>query len=246
MSFYKILIILVLFSTASLSKNIDDFTIMSEEYPPFNMTINNKPSGVSVEVLEGLLKKVDSDLTKNDIKFLPWARSYSLVQRQKHTMLFSMARTKQREKLFKWVGPVGSSIVALIARKDKNIKINSVEDMKKYKIGSVKNDVAELALKELGITHMDSISGTNAIEKSIKKLDRGRIDIFAYMYEIKSWKIDNFNPKNYENVYTLKRNDFYYAFHKDTDDVIIQKMQKALDDLKNDGTFNLIQSKYGR
>ena len=246
MYFYKILVIVSILISSSFSKNIDNFTLMSEEYPPFNMTKNNKPTGISVEMLEYMLKKVDSKLTKKDIQFLPWARSYSLVQRQKNTMLFVMARTKQRENLFKWVGPVGSSIVALIARKDQNIKINSIKDLKKYKIGSVKNDVAELALKEIGVTHMDSISGTNAIEKSIKKLDHGRIDLFSYMFELKSWKLDNFNPKDYENVYTLKQNDFYYAFHKDTDDAIIKRMQKALDALKDDGTFNLINSKYGR
>lgn len=246
MKFHKIIIGFMFLIVSSFAQSIDEFTLMSEQYPPFNMVENNKPVGISVDLMEVILKKLDSKLTKKDIQFLPWARSYNIIQRKSNTMLFVMARTKQRENLFKWVGPIGSSVVALIARKDQNIKINSVADLKKYKIGSVKDDVAELALKEIGVTHMDSISGTNSIEKSVKKLDRGRIDLFSYMYELKSWDIKGFNPDNYENVYTLKRNDFYYAFHKDTDDALIEKIQKIVDDLKADGTLEEINKEYGR
>jgi len=246
MVFSKILMVMFLFIIQSFASNIDKFTLMSEQYPPFNMLVDKEPKGISVDILEIVLKKMDSKLTKKDIQFLPWARSYNIIQKKKNTILFSMARTKQREKLFKWAGPVGSSFVALIARKDRKIQIKTIEDIKKYKIGSVKDDVAELALKEIGVTGMDSLSGTNAIEKSIKKLNSGRIDLFAYMYELKSWNIKNFIPSQYENVYTLKQNDFYYAFHKDTDDALVKKFQKILDDLKDDGTLNYINSEYGR
>lgn len=245
MKFVKFLLACSFFAETLFANDIDKITIMTEEYPPYNLTENGELKGLSVEILDLMLDKVGSkQQTSKDVKVLPWARSYSLVQLKKNTMLFSMFRTEQREKLFKWVGPIDSSITALIAKKDKKIKINSVEDIKKYKIGTVKDDVGELALKELGIMNTDSISGTNAIEKSIRKLDRGRIDLFSYMYEPKSWKIDGFEPKNYENVYTLQKKDLYYAFHKETDDKVIQTLQAALDALKKEGKVKEIISKY--
>ena len=246
MKCYKFILLFALLVSSGFTQNFDKFTLMSEQYPPYNMYKNNKPTGISIDLLKIILKRMDSKLTVNDVEFLPWARSYNIIQRKKNTMLFVMARTKNREKLFKWAGPVGSSKIALIGRKDKKIKINSIQDAKKYKIGSVKNDVAELALKERGIKKIDSISGINAIEKSIKKLDSGRIDLFAYVYEPSSWGLKDFNPNNYENVYTLKQNDFYYAFNKDTDDAIIKQFQKIIDDLEDDGTLKVIQSEYGR
>lgn len=246
MKFYKIITIFSLFIVSSLAQDFDKFTLMSEQYPPYNMIQNDKPTGISIDLMKIILKKMDSKQTIKDVQFLPWARSYNIIQSKKNTMLFVMARTQKRENLFKWAGPVGSSKIALISRKDKNIKINSISDMKQYRIGSVKNDVAELALKEIGIVKTDSISGINAIEKSIKKLDNGRIDLFAYMFEPASWGLKEFNPNNYENVYTLKQNDFYFAFHKDTDDAIVQKIQKILDELKADGTLKKIKSEYGR
>lgn len=234
----------IFLSIALQANPIDKIKLMTEEYPPYNMTKNGQLTGLSVEVLELMLQKLDSKQTKKDMEVMPWARAYTLIQKKKDTMLFVMARTKQRENLFKWVGPVGSSVVALVAKKEKNIKINSIEDIKKYKIGTVKDDVAELAVKELGITNFDSISGTNSIATSIKKLQRDRIDLFAYMYQPKSWKVKNFNPDDYENVYTLKKNDFYYALHKDTDTKIVEKLQKTLDGLKEQGIVQKISAKY--
>lgn len=244
MKFVKFLLACSFFTATLFANDIDKITIMTEEYPPYNLTQNGKLKGLSVEILDLMLQKVGSKQTSKNVKVLPWARSYSMVQLKKDTMLFSMFRTEQRDKLFKWVGPIDSSVTALIARKDKKIKINSVEDIKKYKIGTVKDDIGELALKELGVVKTDSISGTNSIEKSIRKLDRGRIDLFSYMYEPKSWKIDGFDPKNYENVYTLQKKDLYYAFHIETDDKVIQTLQTALDALKKEGKVKKIISKY--
>lgn len=246
MSMGRFFLIFSFCCTVSFSANIDDFKLMSEEYPPYNMTKNGKATGISVDMLKLMLEKIDSKLTIDDVKFLPWARSYNIVQKEKNTILFVMARTEQRENLFKWVGPVGGSKIALIAKKDKKIKINSIDDIKKYKIGSVKDDVAELALKEIGISNTDSISGIKAIEKSIQKLDSGRIDLFAYMFELNSWNFKGFNPENYENVYTVKQNDFYYAFNKDTDEKIIDEMQNILDQLIIEGKLREIKSVYGR
>lgn len=244
MFFYKFLISLVFLVSSLISAEVDKIKIITENSPSSNMVIDGKLTGYGVDILEKMLQKVNSDKTRDDFEVLPWARGYSMVQKNPNTMLFAMLRTKQREKLFKWVGPIDNSIVALIAKKERKIKINSIEDMKKYSIGTVKDDVAELAVKELGITSFDSISGTKAIETSIKKLQRDRIDLFAYSYVIDTWKIKGFNPKEYENVYTLKEDSLYYAFHKDTDQKILDQLQNALDSLKKQGIVKEIISKY--
>jgi len=38
--------------------------------------------------------------------------------------------------------------------------------------------------------------------------------------------------------------DLYIAFNKNTPDTIIEKWQKALDDIKKDGTYQKILNKY--
>lgn len=240
MAFYKILISLVFITTLMFGANVDNLRIMTEDSPKSNMLVDKKLTGYAVDILELMLQRSNSKLTKNDFEVLPWARGYSIVQNEPNTMLFAMLRTQQREKLFKWVGPINSSVVGLIARKDTNITINSPKDIKKYKIGSVKNDVGELSLHEIGITDTDSISGVNAIEKSLKKLDHGRIDLFVYSYS----GVDDFAKDKYEKVYTLKQDDLYFALHKNTDQKIINTLQNALNSLKEEGIVEKIVLKY--
>lgn len=244
MFFYKIFVGLSLVLSISLADKFENFKIMTENSPSSNMVIDGKLTGYAVDILELMLKDLDSKKTRKDFEVLPWARAYSMIQKKPNTMLFVMLRTKQRENLFKWVGPIKTSAIALIGKKSRNFTINSVEDIKKYSIGTIKDDVAELAVKGLGLTNFDSISGTKSTETSIKKLQRDRIDLFAYTYSIDKWKIDGFNPDDYENVYTLSETSSYYAFHKDTDQKIIDELQNSLDKLKEKGIAQKIISNY--
>lgn len=244
MNFLKYLLVTIITSLLLHANDLDNLDIMTEEFPPYNMEVNGKLTGFAIDILELLLQNAGSNQTRENFVILPWARSYHIVQNKPNTMLFSMYRTKEREKLFKWVGPIDSSIRGLIARKDRKIKINSLEDLNKYKIGTVKDDATDIQLKALGINNIDTISGTNSIATSIKKLDKNRIDLFGYVYEMDSWDIKNFNPNEYELVFILKRDDLSYAFHKDTDEHIINTLQKSLDTLKDNGTVKKIISKY--
>jgi polar amino acid transport system substrate-binding protein len=162
--------------------------------------------------------------------------------------LFSTTRTEQREKLFKWVGPITTTNIGIIAPKSKHLKINKIEDLKKYKIGAVLKDIGEQLLLSNGIpkANIKSIGGKNPVVLNFQKMGKGRIDAFAYetnvaMYGAKSYQIDS---NDFEVVYILKKGELYYAFNKNTDDTIIKKYQKALDTIKQNGTYNKILKKY--
>jgi len=53
------------------------FKIMTEEYPPFNYSDGGKLSGLAVEVMQAMVKKLGHP---EDIEMLPWARAYGLIQ----------------------------------------------------------------------------------------------------------------------------------------------------------------------
>ncbi|WP_044416319.1 substrate-binding periplasmic protein [Halarcobacter anaerophilus] len=225
------------------------FKIMTENYPPLNME-NKKGelTGIGVEVFDEMLKRVGSKQSKKDFELMPWSRAYNIVKQKKNTVLFTTSRTKQRENLFKWVGPFGYSINGLIARKNSHIKINSLKDLNKYQVGTVLNDVGELILFDNGISknNIQSVSGKNAILKSIRKLDAKRIDLFSYGIDMAKWdmKANGISFDDYEVVYELKRFSQYFTFNKQTPDYIIKMFQEALESMKKDGTLEKIVSKY--
>ena len=219
--------------SAGFAQTVDDLVLWTEQYPPFNFEENEKLQGISVDLMDIMLKKVNSRLTRDDIQLVPWSKGYKAGLTRKNNVIFGTTRTAERETLFKWVGPFAPTRISLTARKDRNIKINSINDVKKYKIGVIRDDVGEQLLVAAGIPKKNLDRTAKAIS-IIKKLSSGKIDMWSYEETVAKWFIKNngFNPVDYEIVHVLKEGVLSYAFHKDTPDSLIQKLQTALDEIK--------------
>lgn len=241
-----ILFYLLLSVSISQARNIDELYLMSEEFPPYNYTENGEMKGTSIDLMDRILQKLHSKQNKNDIHILPWARAYNYLLKKENTVLFAMTRTQSREKLFKWVGPISTARNVLIARKARQIKISSVEDIQKYTVGAVRNDAgAQLLISEAGI-HEKAISLVSSAIQSIKMLSQDRIDLFAFDENVTAWLIkkNRLNPKEYETVFILQEGFHYFAFHQNTPDRIIENFQKALDEIKTQGEYDKILDQY--
>lgn len=244
-------IITILLVTISLFANeLPDIKIYTEHYPPYNMRDENgKLAGSSVEVLEAVLKELKSTQTiQKDVKLRSWAKSYKVAQKVKNAMVFSTTRTKSRENLFKWVGPIATATVGIVALKSKNIVIDKVSDFSNYRIGAVLDDVGETLLLDKGVdeNNIQYVKGEDAINISFIKMQKNRIDMFAYNLNVAfaNAKMAGFDTSRYEIIYTLKVGQQYFAFNKDTDDSVILAWQRALDRIKKNGIYKKIQNKY--
>jgi len=141
----------LIFSSTLVAQTVDDLTFLTEHYPPFNFEEDEKLQGIAVESLREMFKLVDTDKTIQDVKLWPWARGYSRVLDTKNTVLFSTARTEAREKLSKWVGPVAPSHIVVLAKKSRGAKVDSIQDLHKYRIGVVRDDIGEQLLLQMGV-----------------------------------------------------------------------------------------------
>lgn len=244
----KKIVFLILFPMILFSQASEKIGMMTEVYPPYGMKKEGKITGLSVEVLGEILKKIGSSQSLEDVVLTSWARAYTYAQTKKNSMVFSTTRTQEREKIFKWVGPVADTTIGIFALKSKGIKIHSLKELEKYKIGTVAKDIGEQMLEKNGVSpkNIFPISGTNSIELSFKKMQHGRIDMFAYSTEVAAYqaKLEGIDISLYEVVHTLKKGKLYFAFNKNTDDEIIKKWQKALDEIKTEGIYEKIVNKY--
>lgn len=154
--------------------------IYTEEFPPFNFTEKGKITGVSTEIVRHVM--ADTRIQYR-IQSLPWKQAYQQAQEEPNSLIFSISRNKSREKLFKWVGtivPTSYFVMALRSRKD--IKIESLEDMKKYKIGTTTDDIVEswLISKGFNTDEFYRSSGDNATKKNLMNLLNNRTDICPF------------------------------------------------------------------
>jgi len=96
---------------------LDNFVIMTEQYPPYNFEQNGLLKGIATDIMVEMFKRDGSKKTIKDIQLLPWARGYKDVQDKPNTILFAMTRSAEREKMFKWVGPISPTKIVLHAKK---------------------------------------------------------------------------------------------------------------------------------
>ena len=226
------------------AQTVDSIQFMTENYPPYNWE-NDKGQveGIAVDLLHKMFQITESSQTVKDIKVLPWARGYKLVQTKPDTCLFSMTHTAERDPLFDWVGPIISTRISVFALKSKGLKINTVDDLKKLRAGVIRDDVGDSLAQQAGLQKIDRV---NSNDQNIKKLKADRIDIWIYDESVAKWQLKSagYPSDEFEVVYVLQEGDLSYAFHKGTDQAVLAKLQAALDQLKADGSYEAVCNKY--
>ncbi|WP_085300317.1 substrate-binding periplasmic protein [Cognaticolwellia mytili] len=221
--------------------------IVSEEVPPLQMfDANHQPTGAMVEVVNAMLKKAQ---LVTDINIYPWARSYQLALSEKNTIIFSLFRDTKREKKFHWIGKlytVKSYLTNLKSRSD--IKINRLADANDYSVGTIRGDLAENHLLDNGFLLNENLFISSKYNVLWELLYSGRIDVaftnsLLWRYEIKSLGLD---PKKLKLNYQIPNfaSELYIAASLSTDKKIVDALTKALADIKADGSYQRILTKW--
>ncbi|SEG41389.1 substrate-binding periplasmic protein [Billgrantia desiderata] len=222
---------------------LEALTFITEEYPPYNYRQNERLEGISIELLERIFAETGSTMSREDVRYYPWARGYETVLSEPNTVLFSTTRTEQREQLFQWVGPIATDRVSLLARRDSGIQLNDIEDViaGDYRIAVIREDIGAQRLQEAEVPEAQihaAMSGASAL----RMLERGRVDLWAYGEDVAFWLMneEGMPTTDYTPALTISESDLYYALHRDTDPDLIERMQAALDRLRERGVVGEI------
>jgi len=232
-------IVVLLFSVPFLYSS-NNVIVALDDYRPLNYLVEGKLQGPSVDIVKLLFKEMNE---KETIIYLPWKRGYETAQIKENFALASTTRTKERENLFKWVGPLAAKKFIIYALKNSHIKIDSVEDLNKYKIGVERSTISEQMLLSRGITNLSKVNypSQNMGMLLLKRIDLWSISSSTFHGILKK---ENVPDSEFEAVYVLKEAKLYIAFNKDTPDETIKKWQDAYDSLLESGKIKEILEKH--
>ncbi len=196
---------------------------------------------MAVEVVRELQKRMGNT---SSITLVPWARGYLELQTLPNVVLFSTARTAEREAQFHWIGPIDERRYFLYIRADSQIVLNTLEDCRKLRaIGVYKDDVRDLYLTGKGFTNLER---TIDNIQNVKKLMTGRIDAFAFssmgldeLVQASGCKATKLKP-----AFPLFNVQLYIAMSRATPDETVQRWSMAFQALKKDKSFQRIFRKY--
>lgn len=218
--------------------------VVTEEYPPYNYSENSNVLGFCTDVVKEVLKRAKLDFS---IHSYPWSKSYQIAQSQPNVLIYSIARNVEREPLFKWVDVIARTEVYFIKLKSRvDIKIKKFDDIKKYKIGAVRDDFRAQWLSKQGITNQLNLVPSDS--HNMRNLFDRKIDIFP-VGELVAYNIAHQEGHAFNDLEKTMYNkdmsaDLYMAFSSQTPDVVVEKSKKALFEIKKDGTYEKIKSKY--
>ncbi len=237
-------IIFFMLSTASFTE-AEIFQVVGSEFPPLMYEDNGNPAGPSVELLQMMIKEMKGVEVK--IGFYPVNRMLLMVSENKNTFTLSITRNQERESLFKWVSPICPRTSALFKLRNRSeIHVAKLEDVRSYKIGVGRGYAAVDDLLKAGIPRENIEEVTNDL-LNIKKLFAGRIDfvannglVFAYLLKQEGHQMDEIEQAIILNA----QYHYYYAFNKETDDLIIRQFQESLDHLRQNGEYDKLLNKY--
>lgn len=211
----------------------ESLSYITEEYPPWNFEENGTIKGIGPDLMRLMWKKMG--YPEQEIKLLPWVRAYNLIQKNNNYVLMTMTRTANREKLFKWVGPMSNTRYSFIGLAKNSFKINTLDDAQNYIIGTLKEDAGEQIIIESGFDRKNIVSLTS-IDQLTKMLKHKRIDFLIYDERgYKNYlKSKNYNVNEFKTFFVLKDVDDYFAFNKNIDDSLVNQFQQALNSLEEE------------
>lgn len=215
--------------------------IYTEEWPPITFSENGKPAGLAVEVVQAIQARLGQ---ADPIRVVPWARAWAMATNNPNVLLFTVTRTPEREGLFTFLGPVAVGTTDFYALRGANIRIRNLDDARELpSIGVYHKAVEEQLLLSKGFTNLDT-AATPAV--AARKLAAGRISVWcnANLTARSIMESTGLDPATIEKVFTIQENWLYLTFSRGTDPKLIDSWQRALRELKQDGTFERIYRRW--
>ncbi len=224
-------------STAASAQTIH---IATEEYPPFNMSVNGKIVGISTEMVRELFQRTGVEY---EIAIYPWKRALETAKTRPDNAVYSTTRSADREADFKWVGPLVKQEWVFFAKAGRDLNISSLADVRGHSIGGYQGDALAEFLRQSDATLTLDLTADD--ELNAKKLSAGRIDLWAVGDRKGAYIAKQLGLSNLENVFTFKAgSEMYLAFNPKTPDALIEQLQATLLEMREDGTVDKIYAKY--
>lgn len=213
------------------SKGLATLTYMTEEYYPYNFLEDGVVQGISVDILDEVFTDLNTDISRDQVILSTWEDGYQKALSIPGYVIFSTARTPEREEKFHWAGPVARSRNVLFMQSDDGIPTE--DDLLQLSIGAITDDIAGDDLLALGYERITYATGA---EELISALERGEIDAWAYA-EYPGIRLIGMHARNPESIiiaYPLTTHDYYVAFNRETPEPLIQAFQQALDRIQSE------------
>jgi len=221
----------------------DKIRILTEQFNPLNYTVSGEDNGEIVGPAVDLVKAMmlESKL-EYELSLVPWPRAVQTIDNFENVLVFSMARSADRENLYYWIGEIWQMKHYLYGLKRKAEQLPmTLDQAKKFKISIPNKDVAHNFLVAQGFHNLMIVQ---SLDRSLKLLQRERIELFsgvnyAVMLAVNRTKLD---PKKLIGMIHIKgiTSSLYIALSKKTKAKLVSRLRLAYSKIRSSGQYDTI------
>ncbi|WP_158218931.1 substrate-binding periplasmic protein [Roseateles aquatilis] len=217
----------------------------TENLPPLNYMEGGEAQGFSTELLR--LMAAEAGLTLR-IDVLPWQRSVQEAARQRHSVLYSLTRTPERETQYRWVGPISPRRI-LIYRLSQRTEAQprSLQQLDGLRIGVARDSASAAYLLAAGLRPEVDLEFGLDDATNLRKLLAGRMDLIVMLDWAAAWHLRQLKLP-YTTLTPVLPMDvdksYWFGLPPDADPAVARKLQDALDRLKRDGRYDRLRQRY--
>lgn len=236
--FVKSLLIGALVLSLSVSAMAKDkiFVGTNAEFPPFEYLEKGEVTGFDIELVNEIGKVMDADVKVLDMSFdglLP-----ALQMKKVDLVIAGMTATEERKKTVSFTQPYYTASQVIIVKEGNN-SIKSFDDLKGKKVA--------VMLGFTGDTIVSEIEGVN-----VERFNAAYAGIMALQADkVEAVVLDSEPAKNYvkQNPGLVlaeadaEQEEYAIALRKN-DKALLEKVEKALSELKANGTYDALIKKY--
>ena len=220
-----------------------EYPVVATELPPYAELNGKEPSGVMIELVQAMAKKVGHS---GKIDLISWNRAQKATTTNPDgipRLILPLIRTAEREKKYQWVVPLMEDDAIIVTLKGKRPAITAKAQLAGLRVGVLDGSPLQpwlLSEKQVEIDPAPS-QDVNA-----KKLYAGRIDAWFVVRMVGrfEFKSAGFDPNLLNEGISLRPLVLYLAASPNFPKTQIKAWQKAFESIKKDGTFKKIVARY--
>jgi polar amino acid transport system substrate-binding protein len=208
---------------------------------PISFLNGSRPDGYAVELAQAIQQRLG---TREPIEIVPWARANSLAVVGPGVMLLSVVRTAERAKSLHFVGPIFNTRVTAFALKGMSAEWQKQHiDLHTLRAGARRGSIFVSLPRAQGYSVLDE---TNTSETAAKMLVNRRFDLWFDGEELyaEALRLAGRRETEVEVAFRLDLVEVYFAFSNGTPPATIEAWERALREMKRDGSFLKIYRKW--
>jgi polar amino acid transport system substrate-binding protein len=246
--FYKKILATITVSTlfcfTSFFGQTEEIQVVTELLEPYQiLNPDGSLGGFSTDVVEALF-----DITEDqaDVQIMPWARAYEVALHKPNILIYSIARTKIREKKFHWIGALKEERLYFWGLKKNYTRTDyDVSALKAFKIAASRNSNTAQYLIAQGFSNIHQLANER---QNMNMLFIDRVDLILatqITIETRAKSLGHdFNDLQRLNEVAALNNKLSIAFSLNSSPALITKYQTAFQQLVTSGQLAKLKEKW--